>query len=109
MRPVDLIEFNHNPSTDIIKLKLSVTCTGIIGKKNEESPVEEQRSFNYDIVFVKQNEKQNSSTKMENYTSNCPNCGAPTNINTYGVCEHCKEIVSIYDNVWKIRKLSLDE
>ena len=105
---IDLVEFNHNPSTDIINLKLSVTCTGILGKKNQNSPIEEQRSFNYDIEFVKQNEKTKNS-KVEDFTSNCPNCGAPTNITTYGVCDHCKEIVSIYDNLWKIRKLSLDE
>ncbi len=105
---IDLLEFNHNPSYDVLLLKMSVTCTGIIGKEKSDSPVEEQRSFYYDIEFVKDNDKSNNE-KMENFTSNCPNCGAPTNISTFGVCDHCKEIVSIYDNVWKIRKLKLDD
>ena len=105
---IDLVDFLHSPSNDVLTLKVSVTCMGIIGEHKGESPLEEQRSFNYDIEFVKAND-ESIKERSANYSSNCPNCGAPTHINTFGVCEHCQEIVSIYDNIWKIKKIALDD
>ena len=104
---IDLIEFSHSNSCDVLKLKLSVTCTGIIGENDANNPIDEQRSFYYDVEFAKDN-TEHQINKTTDFTSNCPNCGAPTKISTFGVCDHCKEIVSTYDNVWKITKIELD-
>jgi len=105
MNFVDLIEFRHNDENDFLSLKLSITGIGEKGVEYQD-PIKEQFTNIFSISFKKNNDKD---SKNFNFKSNCPNCGAPTNIVTYGICDHCQELVSIYDNVWKIVDISLDE
>ena len=70
--------------------------------------INSKENIYFDIKLRKSN-KDASISKSISYTSNCPNCGAPTRITTFGVCEHCQELISIYDNVWKYASISLDE
>ena len=84
---------------EFILLKLCLLCT-----MNGESEINDKESLYYDIKLRKDN-KDVLVANGTSYTSNCPNCGAPTKINTFGVCDHCQELISIYDSVWKIVNL----
>jgi hypothetical protein len=108
VRFIDFTNFIHTKNNDIITLKICLVCTS--KGKNEETlnTIGESQINYYTVEMIKKNEVSKDDKKIANYTSNCPNCGAPTNITTFGICDHCQEMVSIYDNVWKIRKIELD-
>ena len=38
-------------------------------------------------------------------TTNCPNCGAPTNITSAGRCEHCSSIITTGDFNWVLSNI----
>ena len=95
---IDFLEFYHMKDIDKVHLKL---C--IVGSSLEKSnDINEEKINYYDLILEKVNGENEHNKNQTNYTSNCPYCGAPTNISTYGECSHCREMVSIYDNVWKI-------
>ena len=102
---VDLCDYRHNDEYDLLSVKVSVTGIGEKGKKYTDG-IKEQFTDVYTVEFRKINQ---NDTKNYDFKSNCPNCGAPTNIVTYGICDHCQELISIYDNVWKIVNISVDE
>ena len=100
---IDFLDFFHTEKEETMNIRLHVVGKGIKGSENKE--IEEMRILYYDIELVKQDSKKISLT---NITANCPNCGAPTKIATYGICDHCGQMVSIYDNVWKIKNIEMD-
>ncbi len=104
---VDFIEFFHTSDKDSVKLKICLVCNKNKNARITEE-IEEEEIHYYDMELEKNNAIRNSDEKNKNYTSNCPCCGAPTTIVTIGVCDHCQELISIYDNVWKIKKIKLD-
>ena len=99
----DYLDFIHTDGEDILLIKICLLCT-----LNNNSVVEESKQLFYDIKFKKLN-VMSDDLNNDNFTSNCPNCGAPTDISTFGICSHCQELVSIYDNIWKIISISIDE
>lgn len=100
---VDFLNFIHSEDEDIILIKLCVVGKDIIGK--EQTEIKERRVYYYDIELVKKN---GPNVKYSNIISNCPNCGAPSSVGTFGICEHCQESISIYDNIWKVKDIKLD-
>ncbi|MBR3281245.1 MAG: hypothetical protein IKI57_05370 [Clostridia bacterium] len=98
---IDFLDFVHTEDNDTITIKLCLSCSS----EEENEPY----FFYYTLELRKQNDYNKEQGSKSNYTSNCPNCGAPTNITTFGICAHCQEMVSIYDNVWKIIKIELDK
>ena len=102
---IDFIDYVHATNVDCITLKACVVCSLKKDKQNIND-INEQLIKYFDIEFVKNNEGEKYIEKQSDFTSNCPNCGAPTEIVTMGVCSHCQELISIYDNVWKIRNIN---
>ncbi len=101
---IDFLDYIHSNETDVIMLKVCLICSKDPIQKVDA--VNEEDIYYLDLVVVKENKDSLSLEKQNSYTSNCPCCGAPTNIATFGVCDHCKELISIYDNVWKIRNIA---
>ena len=99
----DYIDYTHTDNEDFILLKICLLCT-----INGTTEISYNENLYYDIKLRKSNDVKNSNN-VNSYTSNCPNCGAPTNISTFGVCNHCQELISIYDNVWKIVSIALNK
>ena len=100
---IDFIDYTHTEENDFVLLKICLLCT-----INNESDIDEVDLVFYNIKFNKNNKEIKDIDGLD-FTSNCPNCGAPTRITTFGVCDHCQELISIYDNVWKIVNISVDE
>ena len=105
---VDFIDFNHTKESDKITLKLCLICSKS-GENISLTDLDEEMILYYNVVFEKNNDMDEMKNNTINYTSNCPYCGAPTDIATFGECGYCGEFVSIYDNVWKIRNISVSE
>ena len=97
---VDLLEFVHTKKNDIIRLRICVVCSGKIEAQKEI----EKKIYYYEVELIKNNESKIDYTDLH---TNCPNCGAPNKIDTFGTCSYCSEIISIYDNIWKIRNIEL--
>ena len=106
---VDFIDFVHTGNNDIVTLKLCLSCVSKSKEDETLNSIGESKINYYTIEVIKKNEPNKEKAVKTNYTSNCPNCGAPTTITTFGICDHCQEMVSIYDDVWKIRKIELDK
>ena len=103
---VDFMSFIHSKEREYLSLRICIICS-----KNKNArisgDVEEQEIHYYDMELEKKNALNGEIERVSNYTSNCPNCGAPTEIVTIGICGHCNELISVYDNSWKIRKIKL--
>ena len=101
---LDFIDYFHSEKEEEMEVRLRVIGKGL--KEEDSMDVTTQKVLYYDIVLVKDSHKK---ALLTNITTNCPNCGAPTKITTYGTCDHCGQMVSIYDNVWKIQSLKLNK
>ena len=58
-------------------------------------------------VALSKNKKFSSYLKVREGAQNCPNCGAPVNINFSAVCEYCSSILYTDDFDWIIEKISV--
>lgn len=96
---IDYIHIGNNKGK--LSLVINVVC-----KMPKDNHIEEQKSYYYYIDFELDDNEEKS--RVASYTSNCPNCGAPTSIVTFGECDSCHQFVSIYDNVWKITNIKFD-
>ena len=59
----------------------------------------------YDMTF---NRKKGVLTKAgvsNKSTTNCPNCGAPTEITSAGQCEYCKSIITTGEHDWVLSNI----
>jgi len=102
---VDYIEYIHTDSNDVLNLKISITSF-LKDKRDTTSEIKEQISSIYSIELEKKNVETQTKTTM--YTSNCPNCGGPNTFVTFGICRYCGDLICIYDNEWKIRRINLE-
>lgn len=101
---VEFTDYVHTDKQDTVFVRALVACTYGV----ENSSIDENDTYFFNIQLTKQNNKSIKKSEGKEYTSNCPSCGAPTKINTFGICDHCQELISIYDNVWKIRNITLN-
>lgn len=58
------------------------------------------RSYKLEFIRTKQVTKKQEGTNV----TNCPNCGAPTNVTSSGQCEYCKSVITNGEFGWVLNK-----
>lgn len=59
----------------------------------------------YDMTFNRKKGVLTEAGKSNKSTTNCPNCGAPTEITSAGQCEYCKSIITTGEHDWVLSNI----
>lgn len=59
----------------------------------------------YKLTFVRKTGVLTKEGEKGHSTTNCPNCGAPTQITSAGKCEYCGSIITTGEHDWVLSNL----
>lgn len=59
----------------------------------------------YKLTFVRKNGVKTHAGTSNKSTTNCPNCGAPTEITSAGQCEYCGSVITTGEHDWVLSGL----
>lgn len=107
IRSTILASYHQDANHDILDVKLDAslldyTLDDESGKLLEGS--KDQYVYrSYHLQFIR---KIGSKTNCDSGTNvtNCPNCGAPTQVTSSGQCEYCKSVITNGDYGWVLNK-----
>ena len=64
-----------------------------------------ERLNTYLLTFIRKNGVKTKPGTIEVNTTNCPNCGAPTQITSSGKCEYCGSVITTGEYNWVLSNL----
>lgn len=59
----------------------------------------------YLLTFIRKNGVKTKPGTIEVNTTNCPNCGAPTQITSSGKCDYCGSVITTGEHSWVLSNL----
>lgn len=62
-------------------------------------------NMKYKLTFARKNGVKTKEGKSNMSTTNCPNCGAPTEITSAGQCEYCGSVITTGEHDWVLSGL----
>ena len=110
VKSVTLHEFRQDAGKDILTVKLNSrmndyiidATTKEVIKGNKYTEIEST----YYLTFIRKTGEKTEIGNMEQIkTTNCPNCGAATQITSSGKCEYCGSIITTNDHNWVLSNL----
>ena len=63
------------------------------------------RYSTYKLDFIRTTGEKTKPGSIEINTTNCPNCGAPTQITSSGKCEYCGSVITTGEHSWALSNL----
>ena len=107
IRSIKLASFVEDENYDMIRVKLDASLIDYVEddetKKVLEGSKTEYVYRSYNLEFIRKKGVQ--STIKEGMTiTNCPNCGAPTQVTSSGQCEYCKSVITNGDFGWVLNR-----
>ena len=104
-----LYSFKQDGDKEILKVTLKAVMRDYIiddtTKKVLEGNPNIDQYMTYRLTFIRKagvKTKQGTGNKS---TTNCPNCGAPTQITSSGQCEYCGSVITIGEHDWVLSNL----
>lgn len=104
-----LYNFKQDGDKEILKVTLKAVMRDYIvddkTKKVLEGNPNIDQYMTYRLTFIRKagvKTKQGTGNKS---TTNCPNCGAPTQITSSGQCEYCGSVITIGEHDWVLSNL----
>ena len=64
-----------------------------------------ERHSSYKMTFIRKTGMKTQEGTNEVKTTNCPNCGAPTEITSSGKCEYCGSVITTGEYNWALSNL----
>ena len=64
-----------------------------------------ERVNTYLLTFIRKNGVKTKPGTIEVNTTNCPNCGAPTQITSSGKCDYCGSVITTGEYSWALSNL----
>lgn len=105
----ELFDYRISGDKEILTIKLTSRMQDYIidatTKKVLRGDPKIERTNSYLLTFERKFGVQTKPGTMELNTTNCPNCGAPTQITSSGECEYCGSIVTIGEYNWCLANL----
>ena len=100
----ELVSFAQDNEKDILVVALNSSMldyivderSGMILKGSRDNRL----TNTYKLTFIRKKGVITESGTAETKTTNCPNCGAPTNITSSGKCEFCGSVITIGTHGW---------
>lgn len=104
-----LYNFRQEGDRDILEIALKSTMKDyIIDAKTKqllEGSKTQDRTTIYKLTFERKTGVLTEEGTAKVKTTNCPNCGAPTEITSAGKCEYCGSIITTGANTWVLSGL----
>lgn len=104
-----LYQFKQEGGKDILSIYLKATKKDYIIDATTKEVLEgnkyEDRVTVYRMVFERKTGILSKKATDELETTNCPNCGAPTNITSSGRCEYCGSLITTDNHDWVLTRL----
>lgn len=104
-----LYNFRQEGDRDILEIALKSTMKDyIIDAKTEElleGSKTQDRTTVYKLTFERKTGVLTPEGTAEVKTTNCPNCGAPTEITSAGKCTYCGSVITTGANTWVLSGL----
>ncbi len=104
-----LYKFRQEGDRDIIEIALKATKKDYIidatTKEVLEGNKEQDRISVYKMTFERKTGVLTPEGTGKVKTTNCPNCGAPTEITSAGKCPYCGSVITTGNNTWVLSGL----
>lgn len=105
--------FTSDEQYDYLTVKMSVNMHDYImdeeTKKIIERDPNETYYSNYELVYMRSIGVTTNASTSNMSTTNCPNCGAPTQITSAGECEYCHSVITTGQHDWVLCQLKCNE
>ena len=107
---VHLLSFEQSGGKDILKVDLNSRMGDYIidatTKKVLKGDKTKEYYHTYTLTFVRTSGTLTVVGNDKLNTTNCPNCGAPTEITSSGKCSYCNSIITTEDHGWVLSNLT---
>lgn len=104
-----IYRFRQEGDRDILEIALKSTMKDYIidatTKQLLEGSKTQDRVSVYKMTFERKTGVLTPEGSAEIKTTNCPNCGAPTEITSAGKCEYCGSVITTGANTWVLSGL----
>lgn len=104
-----LYKFRQEGDRDILEIALKATKKDYIidatTKEVLEGNKEQDRISVYKMTFERKTGVLTPEGTSKVKTTNCPNCGAPTEITSAGKCPYCGSVITTGNNTWVLSGL----
>lgn len=104
-----LYSFKQDEDKDVLEIALKATMKDYIIDANTkyvlEGHMEQDRITVYKLTFIRKKGVLTEEGEIKLNTTNCPNCGAPTEITSSGKCSYCGSIITTKDYGWVLSGL----
>lgn len=104
-----LYSFSQDEDKDTLSILLNSSMADYIIDENTQEVIQgdkiTRRTKTYKMTFIRKKGLKTSESTDEKKTTNCPNCGAPTNITSSGKCEYCGSVITIGEHDWVLSNL----
>lgn len=104
-----LYKFRQEGDRDILEIALKATKKDYIidatTKEVLEGNKEQDRISVYKMTFERKTGVLTPEGTGKVKTTNCPNCGAPTEITSAGKCPYCGSVITTGNNTWVLSRL----
>lgn len=105
-----LSKFTNDGQYDYLTVKMSVNMHDYVMDENTEEVLErnpdETYYSEYELVYMRSTGVTTSTGSSNMSTTNCPNCGAPTQITSAGECEYCHSVITTGQHDWVMCQLN---
>ena len=91
----NIVEITLDNGEESLSLKIS--------KKLRDKTTD--RYSTYKLDFIRTTGEKTKPGSIEINTTNCPNCGAPTQITSSGKCEYCGSVITTGEHSWALSNL----
>ena len=107
VRNVCIARYRVDGDYEVVSVKLDASLLDYVVDDESGRVIEGSKTNyvhrSYNLEFIRKNGVKTVEQEGTNVT-NCPNCGAPTNVTSSGECEYCKSIITKGDYGWVLNK-----
>ena len=110
VKSVKLSSFEQVGDKDVLKVVLSSKMVDYIIDATTQKVLKgdkvTDRHSTYQLTFIRKTGVKTKAGTSEVNTTNCPNCGAPTQITSSGKCEYCGSVITTGEYNWVLSDLT---
>ena len=105
----NLYEFRQEGDKDVLVVRLNSRMTDYIIDATTKEIIKGDKyteiTNTYLLTFIRKTGIKTKEGTKEIRTTNCPNCGAPTQITSSGKCEYCGSVITTGEHDWVLSNL----
>ena len=106
---VKLADFKQTGNKDVLTVVLKSRMNDYIIEETTGKIVKGDKTTDrystYKLDFIRTTGEKTKPGSIEINTTNCPNCGAPTQITSSGKCEYCGSVITTGEHSWALSNL----